>query len=289
LVADAPPHGKGLYHDHADDHKNGHPNDKPLQQLFSEMRAKKVFYYFGRINGECDKMISVFEPYYEKKIEIFNNSEVASVCGSVIRSVMSSVSATCDATISSSKLTGKVLRRFTIDKSIPDWPSMPILNASIVAFELPETIRDIVSYKKMVSKVLSCRLQVASNPFDMGSCRLAYYGRILHSDTKSEKPEGSSKAMYSDLKPDDVVLKEMQALPKIADLDRQRYMTDLEVQTVASKLAFMFNDLLKHPMKLKFLMAKIVRFDSEKGDIPRFMASEKKFRGVFEFVKYYGC
>ena len=84
----------------------------------------------------------------------------------------------------------------------------------------------------------------------------------------------------------------MITLPKVVELDRQRYMADLEVQTVASKLAFEFNERLsktnKDPnMRLKFLRAKVVRFDNEDGKLPRFMAYEKHFRGEApEFVKY---
>jgi len=85
----------------------------------------------------------------------------------------------------------------------------------------------------------------------------------------------------------------MITLPKVAELDRQRYMADLEVQTVSSKLAFEFNDRLsrttRNPnLKLKFLMAKMVRFDSkEDGKPPRFMAYEKRFHGPTpEMVKY---
>lgn len=69
-------------------------------------------------------------------------------------------------------------------------------------------------------------------------------------------------------------------------------MADLEVQTVASKLAFEFNDSLERTstdpnLKLKFLMAKVVRFDGMNGGPPRFMAYEKRFRGATrEMVKY---
>jgi len=84
----------------------------------------------------------------------------------------------------------------------------------------------------------------------------------------------------------------MISLPKIPELDRQRYMTDLEVQTVAAKLAFEFNARLGRTkedpnMKLKFLMAKVVRFDNQEGKPPRFMAYEKRFRGPKpEMIKY---
>ncbi len=80
------------------------------------------------------------------------------------------------------------------------------------------------------------------------------------------------------------------SLPQVANLDRHRYTTDLEVQTVASKLALEFNDRLARTtrdpnLKLKFLMAKVVRF--ENGKSHRFMAFEKRFHGpTTELVKY---
>lgn len=89
---------------------------------------------------------------------------------------------------------------------------------------------------------------------------------------------------------DNVVFKEMITLPKVPELDRQRYLADLEMQTVASKLAFEFNKRLsktpKNPnLNLQFLMPKIIRFD-EPG-LPRFMAYENRFHGASpDMVKY---
>ena len=83
----------------------------------------------------------------------------------------------------------------------------------------------------------------------------------------------------------------MISLPTVADLDRQRYMANLEVQTVASKLALDFNSQLlrctgEPNIKIKYLMAKVVRTYLE-DTTPRFMAYEKRFRGATpEMVKY---
>ncbi len=88
----------------------------------------------------------------------------------------------------------------------------------------------------------------------------------------------------------DVVFKEIVALPKAASLDRHRYVTDLEIQTVANKLALEFNDRLarttRNPyLKLKFRIAQVVRFGN--GKSRRFMTYEKLFRGpTTELVKY---
>ena len=65
-------------------------------------------------------------------------------------------------------------------------------------------------------------------------------------------------------------------------------MVDLETQAVAAKLALEFNNRLSRttaasPIKLKYLMAKLVRMEGDHGY--RFMALEKKFRGEVEMVK----
>ena len=44
----------------------------------------------------------------------------------------------------------------------------------------------------------------------------------------------------------------------------------------------------KYPnMKLKFLIDKVIRFEGEDGELPRFMAYEKRFHGATpEIIKY---
>ena len=104
--------------------------------------------------------------------------------------------------------------------------------------------------------------------------RLAYYGKLLVGQAEEQ-----------------VVFKEMISLANVADLERQRYMADLEMQTIASKLALDFNKQLKSTennpgIKLKFLMAKVVAISSGLSTY-RFVALEKRFRGVSpEMVKY---
>nr|SVE86142.1 EOG090X06SH [Daphnia similis]SVE87397.1 EOG090X06SH [Daphnia similis] len=71
-----------------DDYENGHPRDPPLEELFRDMRLKKLMYYFGRINGECDRMIAAFEKYYGEKIETLDSAEVGNILRSVTESVM---------------------------------------------------------------------------------------------------------------------------------------------------------------------------------------------------------
>jgi len=286
-LADAPPHGKGRFHDgrHRDDYPNGHPRDRPIQEIFLEMRTKNLNYYFGRINNECGMMVAVFEKYYGQRIEPMDSTKVQTICSSVIESVVRSVSVTHRIDIP--HLVTKKVRTFTLDEKEPNWLRLPRENGTVLTLELPETIQEITSFMKLQEKMKKLRLQIAPDPFSKGSIRLAYYGKIYY---PSSKNEGSTSVTAETV--DDVVFKEIISLPKVEELDRQRYVTDLEVQTVAAKLAIEFNGRLarttQNPnIKTKFLMTKIVRLFKGEDHTPRYLASEQRFRGKSStLVKY---
>jgi hypothetical protein len=276
-LGDAPPHGKNVYHDNDfDDYENGHPCDRPLPELFEELHRKELMYYFGRIDDECDKMIDVFEKHNGKKIDIMDTSKVGTIRSAVTESVSRSISVTYRAKTPSTALDTKYLRKYSLDGKEPDWCLLPRYDGIMFTFNFPDSITDITSFVKLEDSVKKCRLQIAPNPFAKGGVRLAYYGRIFFM-TKDVPTSPTSEIV------DDVVFKEMIALPKVVDFDRQRYMTDLEVQTVASKLAFEFNEKLVRTsltpiVKLKFLRAKVVRIFMAGDSSPRFLAYEKRFR-----------
>ena len=279
-LGDAPPHGKEKYHgSHHDLYPNGHPRDKPIEQIFAEIKKKNLKYYFGRINNDCDKMIKVFDGYNGARIDTMDSSKASLICSSVTASVMSTVSSTCNAATSNSKLSGKMLRSYVIHDKEPQWSSLAQQEGVILTFHLPSSIDFITSFTKLEERIQICKFQISPNPFAKGSVRLAYYGKLFYPS------KDTSPVLH------DVVFKEMISLPIVADLDRQRYMANLEVQTVASKLAFDFNSqLLKRTgepnIKIKYLMAKVVRTYLDDGN-PRFMAYEKRFRGANpEMIKY---
>lgn len=291
-LGDAPPHGRERYHSHADTYVNGHPSDRPLQELFGEMRRKELLYYFGRINSECDKMVSVFETYYGQSIEKMDTTKVSTICSSVTESVMRSVAVTCYAVSRApSTLSGRETRKFTLETKEPNWSELPRLEGTILTFALPESIQDIVSFAKLEDKVKKCCFQIAPKPFAKGSVRLAYYGKLFYSSKEKKSPTSPSTGD----RVDDVVFKEMLSLPKVPDLDRQRYMTDLELQTISAKLAFEFNGKISRTsanpnIRMKFLMAKVVRIyktEDKRVTSPRFLVYEKRFRSdSHNFIKY---
>ena len=284
-LGDAPPHGKEKFHPNSskrDDFPKGHRKDRPLKEIFDEMHKKDLLYFFGRINGECDRMISVFEKYYGQSIQVLNTAEIDRLCQSVVESVMSSISVTYHPNVRKRDLLPN-RKSFLLDE--PDWRNLPRLDGTILTLELPKSVSDIISFAKLEEKVKKCRLQIALNPFSKGSLRLAYYGK-LHYEGKERDSPSSSTAEVSD----NIVFKEFITPPKVTELDRQRYLCDLEVQTIAAKLALEFNNKLSRTsqipeLKLKFLMTKVVRIPG--ASCPRFLAYEKRFfGGTPSLVKY---
>jgi hypothetical protein len=272
-IADAPPHGT-TYHDRGkdgDDYPSGHPSDPNPRVLFGEMKQKDIMYYFGRINGGCDKMLKLFEKYYDAPIEVYNTSNPSAIADSVSSAVRSSVAATSARVGSSSA----PIRSYVLNPAIPNWKRLPEQEGTLCTYDLPETIESIVKFDKLSSKITSCTFKVGPNPFSKGAIRLAYYAQTIFK---------SSAAASSETSVDDVIFKEMITLCPSPELDRMRYMVDMEVQTVAGKLAFEFNNRLKRTksvpgVKLKYLMAKVLRIVSPSDGTVRFMMVEKKYRG----------
>lgn len=276
-IGDAPPHGNPTYHDSSsDDYPRGHSRDRPLAELFADFKSKAVNLYFGRINDGCDKMIKVFEGAYGAPIEAFDTSDPSAITASVTDSVSRSVSASCSASVSMTKTKG-LRRDFTLCPTVPSWDTLPVHNGSLVSLELPESVEVIMNFDALKQVIKSCRVKIAPHPFAHGSVRLAYYGQVLFG-----AGHGSATA---DRVPvvDDYIFKEMRTLATIPELDRMRYLVDLEVQTVAATIAFKFNERLglirgAPDWKLKFLMAKVLRVTNADGSL-RFMAAEKMYRG----------
>ena len=137
---------------------------------------------------------------------------------------------------------------------------------------MPRTVQEVTSFAKFEIKVKPCHLQIAADPFGFDSSRLTYYGKIIHSVKVSNNPETFLPVST------DAVFKEIISLPTAADLDRHRYAINLEIQTVASKIAFEFNYKLSQTtcapnIKIKYLRTKVVRMLMDNGE-QRFLGYE---------------
>ena len=87
-MGDASPQGKNGF-------PYGHSQYKPLENLFRDIRQKKLKYFIGRINNkERGEMVRIFENYYGAKIDSLDTSKASLISCSVMASFISTISAT---------------------------------------------------------------------------------------------------------------------------------------------------------------------------------------------------
>lgn len=289
-IGDAPPHGRNggggeHYHNHLDSFPDGHSEDVPLDRLFTEIRRQELQYYFGRINRECDTMLDIFSRHLGQKIDVHDVSNPGSMAASVTASIMDSVSRS-----SSTSHESRPVRLPPMDKHVPKWGMLPVLNATLLTYALPKSMSEITSMDAFDQTVVRGYVQVAPKPFANGTVRLAYYARRLFTDGDHRVTDVPRTVDTTFHAVDEIVLKDYIKPREIESLTRSRFMVDLETQTVAAKLAFDFNEKLSRTsrapnLKLKYLMSKLARIENPDGSF-RFMAMEKLFRGDVTMVKY---
>jgi len=173
-----------------------------------------------------------------------------------------------------------------LNPTVPDWSRVRKEACTILTVELPDSVDSIRKMKPLQQSVHYGQMQIAPSPFAHGSNRLAFYGRRIFAPAASSVTLGDDGSVESDDPADDRCAEEIHQAFSEPELDRSRYMVDLEMQSVAAKLAFDFNSMLEAPgVKVKFLMSKVARI-AEGDEEPRFYAMEKVFRGGVEMVKF---
>ena len=284
-IGDAPPHGKmggsgQQYHDFPDSFENGHPRDMPLDKLFGTMRVKDILYCFGRINSHCDRMLEIFKAAYGGKIQVFDTSSASKIAESVTASVMASVSLKSGLAMTEESSS---LRPLTLDETKPAWDTLPKYSATVMRYEVPETIEEIRSDATLKQTKQTCTLQRAPQPFARGGVRLACFGQ-QHCSTTHDS--GHVRLNLGE----DVVLKEFMRPGKNLDLERFRYQVDVDCQAVASKLARDFNNQLGSTSTpgrwaIKYLVAKVACINIDEKT-QKFMAIEKEYPPGSEWLKF---
>ena len=262
-IADAPPHGSPLYHSSRDEYPSGHPKDPALDTLFTAMREQSILYYFGRITRHCDKMIAEFEKHYGDKIDAYSMSNPSDISVSVIDSVMKSVAISSSLAGHGSSLSTK--RVYTVDPNVPDWSSIQVATVTSSFYELPKNILAIIKYEPLKYRQYKAAIKIAPSPFSKGSVRYAFYGQEFDLKTRLPKKE--------------IVLKEMINTSTASGLEASRYLSEVETQTVAAKLALEFTDKLAIAgvnIKVKYLKSSVIRIKM-KGGIDRYLFKEPKF------------
>ena len=289
-IADAPPHGRVYGTGYADDHPSGHSSDPTPESLFSTIHEKGIIYNFARIGALCDKMIEIFSSArcYGQPVPVFGLLDATTLSSAITSSIAKSVEHTSSAAGKGKPKDRRIRPHVIIATGTWDFARYPALKADLLEPMSPTTdvIDYIVSGGDFELKRSRTWVKVAPNPFAKGACRLAYRGRQLF--PRSKLPDGVP-ATEANSVVENVILKERILLPTSAALDKHRYLTDLDTQTVASELAFDFNAAAKElsltRFKIKFLIPQVVSIYLPDGS-KRYMALEHEYRDGVEMMKF---
>lgn len=94
-ICDAPCHGSEFHSmgKRRDHYPDGDPKGRKVEDLFGQMRAKSISYYFGRITNETDKMLEKFAAAYGRPITSFEVSDTSSIVDSIVNASSLAVTA----------------------------------------------------------------------------------------------------------------------------------------------------------------------------------------------------
>ncbi|CAF3347746.1 unnamed protein product [Rotaria sp. Silwood2] len=277
-IGDAPAHGR-RYHDLSDKADNHLTNDSDGSIGYSsiqELIELKVKYFFGRLKPATDKMIQQFRNYAENKmtIEVVDLNKFENLLPFIVESISESISSTKSSLLreladndpqdagASHRLKETNSRDVVFENNEPDWTTVNCIRPKVIKYECNAQL-------KCTEVAQQWSIKIATNPFSEGALRLAYYGLTKYKD-EWEK----------------VVLKEYKRTNRGTN-KKDKYLEDLECQTVADYLAHKFNDLpqlREHSIfvkKIKFIMSKLAFVPLVPGKY-RNMLMERFIKGSYK-------
>lgn len=303
---DAPPHGK-RYGSHGDDYPDGHARDKAPEDLFANLAQQNISYYFGEIQARLTaEMKRVFAGCMGVTVDdlAFDAQDPATITTVVTAAAHRTVASMTDLASKVPGATGSSKHptrpKPTFEKAPPDWEKLPWTDCTVATFDLPS---DLLAIKKgkFHQSTRSAKVRIAPAPFDSGSVRLAYFGRMQGRARSATRPGSASSSRKSEEDAsttpssalsagshttweDDFVFKRYIEAALVVEGDRYRCMQDMEVQTVAAFFSHRFNEqLADKPCPVKFLKVKVARF--QRDGVFEYMALERRYVGG-EFLKF---
>jgi hypothetical protein len=255
-MADAPPHGS-QYGSSNDSLPMGHPKDRPVSELFADMKQRQIQYFFGRINSSTALMEKVFSEAYGMPVDKWSvdSADAGRVISNLTSIVGQSVSRSVSA-VHCRENPASQTRQLVMDAAIPLWEGIQQQKCDLIEMSEPSCVDDITGYKKLRQKVTVASIKISERPFAKGGVRYAYHALALYEDGTSEH----------------VVVKDY-----ICSADDQAgknpFMVDCEAQVICEYLAKLFNEKLSKtsppslsagerplkPLKLQFLTPKVMR------------------------------
>jgi Alpha-kinase family/Zinc finger C-x8-C-x5-C-x3-H type (and similar) len=245
-IADAPCHGS-QYHSMPDSYPDGDPGGRTLGEVLEPLFHKTNFnYYFGFIrSGNTDQMIDVFNEYLHENGQLstivqFNAMDPTTVVESAYMAVTESIACSVAAG-ADGPACRRSLRKFKLHRErFTNWDSIASSKYLVHRFDLPASVDNMLKsgYELALSKITVCYKR-APDPFAEGGLRVAYHARdVTHGK--------------------DVVFKECKYVGSRSN-SLKAYFEDMETQTVAAKMAMVFNEKVDHSLQIKFAVAKVVK------------------------------
>jgi hypothetical protein len=185
-------------------------------------------------------------------------------------------------------------RTFAITPAPPAWELLPALDAKL---HMNETVVDIASLKSSgplktmlvsagtaIANLFSfggkasgerCQIKVAPEPFAAGNLRLARFGQIMTSDGSGGSSATWQRCVFKDFKSKDA-----------KDHLLERYLEEMEVNSVASALAAEFNRTQRPPAnrQVRYVLSSVATVKTAKGSRTYF--AEPFLEGSFTRFSY---
>jgi hypothetical protein len=313
FIADAPSHGARYHDDCNDNHTSG---DHGIPGKLKQLVAMNVDIVFCSINDSTAKMIRVMNSdlggSHIKTVPLSDPCALTKHATATLRTSMHRTltasrgmthgmtgrgrtvkpSSPCGALASLSE--DAALRTFALTPAPPAWELLPALDAQL---HMNETVVDIASLKSSgplktmlvsagtaLANLFSwggkasgerCQVKVAPEPFATGNLRLARFGQIMSSGGSGGSSATWQRCVFKDFKSKDA-----------KDHLLERYLEEMEVNSVASALAAEFNRTQRPPAnrQVRYVLSSVATVKTAKGSRTYF--AEQFLEGSFTRFSY---
>ncbi|KAL3692237.1 hypothetical protein R1sor_005888 [Riccia sorocarpa] len=279
-IGDAPCHGLQFHCGRLTDH---YPlGDKYVRNIETIIRklendCRITRYCFCHITSYTQKMVQEFRRVAKRDdwLDEWNIRDLSDVPKKIIAACRESISITISAT-----LPGRTAQRIhlkeEVDVNIPNWNSVKIqkgvepLTSSSSLAELLDTIRGACPLELLTSAESDLQVQIASSPFNgEGSIRYPYYALVRGRDRVHPGRVEVVKRFRTEL-----------TKSEKSQHSKDRYLLQMEVQTIARQLAKNFNNTIAQrrplwPEKVKFTKITLLKTEG------KFYTKEKLLPGAW--------
>ena len=240
-IADRPCHGT-RFHDSSvgDEYPNGDPRGLRIEELLPKLKALQITYWFIRLNHSTDLMIKVFHSIMEMyQIDL---TSVDNLLEDIERLIFNSVKKT-EMKISKEIIKDDAIGRVQCEivSETPDWTTLESKNVRVWRNKIPSSLFQLREGLVLYCEPKLCSIKMASHPFSEGSVKIAYEAINCSENNKR------------------LVLKRF---IDIYENPFEKYLQEMETQSVAAALAAKFNKIKPVEAKgLHYVDVATVTFD----------------------------